>query len=259
MSRPILSCVAAVAALLVGALASAQQRVAEETIPQDLPSEVRSLLEQCYAPAASARGGAAEKLGELKEKAGPAVPFLISMLGDDVSYMDSFTAGGMTISGSTSPGRKAAVALGRIGSAAVEPLLKVLQDAKGPNRDKAALALKIAQDPRAVPPLIEALADKDAQLRYEAASALGSLKDERAVAPLIEALADKDARLRGEAASALGGLKDMRAVAPLIGALSDADKEVSSAAQAALEELTAQKFGKNRARWEKWWQTNKKQ
>jgi HEAT repeat protein len=190
----------------------------------DLPPEVRSLLEQCYA---SARGGAAEKLGQLKEKAEPAIPFLISMLGDDVSHLDSFRAGEMTIYGSTSPGRKAAVALGRIGSAAIEPLLKVLQDAKGPNRDMAALALGIAKDPRAVPPLIEALADKGAQLCGEAA--------------------------------ALGGLKDVRAVAPLIGALSDADKDVSRAAQNVLEKLTAQKFGKNRARWEKWWQTNKKQ
>jgi HEAT repeat protein len=228
MSRPIFSCVAAVAALLVGALASAQQRAAKETIPQDLPTEVRSLLEQCRASAASARGGAAEKLGELKEKAGPAVPFLISMLGDDVEYSDSITVGGMTIYGNTSPGRKAAVALGRIGSEAIEPLLKVLQDVKGPNRDKAAVALGIAKDPRAVPPLIEALADKDARLRREAASALGSLKDERAVAPLI-------------------------------GALSDADEAVPRAAQEALEELTAQKFGKDRGRWEQWWQTNKKQ
>jgi hypothetical protein len=48
-------------------------------------------------------------------------------------------------------------------------------------------------------------------------------------------------------------------VAPLIGALSDPDQAVSSAAQEALEQLTAQKFGKDQARWQAWWQAHKKQ
>jgi HEAT repeat protein len=235
MSRYGFSCVAVVAVFLAGAVASAQPKLPKETIPQDLPSEIRSLLEQCYASEASARGSAArtrgeaaKNLGQLKEKAGPAVPFLISMLGDDESYADSIRAGQMIIHGTSSPGRRAAVALGSIGSAAVEPLLKVLEAAKGSDRNNAALALGIAKDPRAVP-------------------------------PLIEALAGQDARLRSEAATALGRLKDTRAVAPLIGALSDPDEAVSRAAREALEELTAQKFGKDQARWQEWWQANKKQ
>jgi len=235
MSRSGCSCVAVAAVFLAGALASAQPRLPKETIPQDLPSEIRALLEQCYASAPSARGSAArtrgdaaKSLGQLKEKAAPAVPFLISMLGDNVGYTESTRVGQTMIFGISSPGRHAAVALGSIGSAAVEPLLKVLEAAEGPNRDKAALALGIAKDPRAVP-------------------------------PLIEALAGQDARLRSEAATALGGLKDQRAVAPLIGALSDPDEAVSSAAQEALGQLTAQKFGKNQARWQAWWQAHKKQ
>lgn len=59
--------------------------------------------------------------------------------------------------------------------------------------------------------------------------------------------------LRAEAAGALGGLKDLRAVAPLIGALREGDKGVSDKAHEALQELTAQKFGTDPARWREWW------
>jgi HEAT repeat protein len=104
----------------------------------------------------------------------------------------------------------------------------VLQDLEGPNRDKAAVALGIAEGPKVVQPLIHALADKNAQLRREATAALGRLKD-------------------------------MRAAPPLIGALSDGDEAVSRECQEALEELTAQKFGKDPARWQERWRANKKE
>jgi HEAT repeat protein len=219
----------ALVALLVGTgAASGQPRLTKEAIPKDLPSDIRVLLEECFAPGPSARGDAAKKLGELGAQASAAVPFLVSMLGDDESYMDSFKAGTMVLYGMSSPGRRAAVALGSIGSAAVEPLLRVLQEKEGPNRDKAALGLGLAKDPRAV-------------------------------VPLIEALADKEARLQGEAAEALGSLKDLRAVAPLIAALRDGDEAVSGKAHEALQELTAQKLGKDPAQWQEWWQSQKKQ
>jgi HEAT repeat protein len=217
----------ALLALLLASAASAQPRLAQDTIPQDVPAEIRTLIEQCYGSSPAARGDAAKALGELGAKASAAVPFLASMLGDDESYMDSVKIGTLVLHGMSSPSRRAAVALGQIGAPAIDPLLRLLQDRKGANRDKAALAL-------------------------------GITRDSRAVTPLIEAIADKEARLRAEAASALGGMKDLRAVAPLIGALRDADQAVSDKACEALQELTGQKLGKDWERWQEWWQSQKK-
>jgi len=223
-----LSCVIAAAVAFSAVSANAQPKLAKGAIPQDASPEVRQLLERCYASTASARGDAADGLGELKELSGPAIPHLMSMLGDDESYMKTFTAGTLRIPGTTSPGGRAAVALGKIGGAAVEPLLKLLADRTQGHRDRAAMALGIAKDPRAVQ-------------------------------PLIRALLEKEAPLRAAAAEALGGLKDRRAVEPLIGALGDPQDEVSRGAQSALEELTEQKLGKDAARWQEWWKANRAQ
>ncbi len=218
----------AIVALLLVVPASAQPKLGKEAIPLDVPSDVRILLEHCFESQASARGDAAKKLGELGARASAAVPFLVSILGDDESFMDSIKIGTMVIHGMSSPGRQAAVALGSIGGPAVEPLLRSLQDKAAANRDKAALAL-------------------------------GGTKDARAVLPLIDALADKDARVRAEAASALGSLKDLRAVPPLIAALRGGEQAVTGKAHEALQELTAQKFGKDPAQWQEWWQSHGKQ
>lgn len=226
------STVLALVVLGIASSASAQSgigpKVGKEAIPKDIAPNVRLLIEQLYAPVPQKRGDAAKALGELGEKGALAIPFLIAMLGDEESYMDSFTIGNFRFHGFTDPARRAAVALGSMGGGAVEPLLKILKDRKELNREKAAVALGVA-------------------------------KDSRAVAPLIEVLAETDAGLRAEAAEALGKIKDARAVEPLIKLLKDASDEVSGKAQTALEEITGQKFGNDQTQWLQWWQKNKKQ
>jgi len=69
-------------------------------------------------------------------------------------------------------------------------------------RYNAALALGKIGKP-AVEPLIAALKDKDSRVRYSAAWALGKIGDKRAVEPLIAALKDKDSTVRRDAAWAL--------------------------------------------------------
>lgn len=204
---------------------SAQPRVAKETIPKDAPSNIRELLEACYSPGALARGKAAKGLGDLKSDARVAVPFLMSMLEDKESYMDSFQAGTLTIHGFSTPGRQAAVALGNVGGPAVAPLLALLGSPRA-DRDLAVVALGITRDPSAVMPLVKALTDKTAAVRAEAASALGAMKDRRAVEPLIEAL-------------------------------SDPEPNVQSNAESALQQVTGQKLGKVPAPWREWWKANK--
>jgi HEAT repeat protein len=221
----------ALVALLAGIPAAGQPKLAKESIPPDLPPKIRLLVEQCFAPAPSARGDAAEKLGRLGAEAAPAIPFLVSMLGDDETYSGSSTVGSggfsMGLSGTFNVGRVAAVALSKIGRPAVKPLLDVLQDQQALARERAAVALGLAGDPTAVE-------------------------------PLIGALGDNDPRVRREAAKALGFLKDLRAVVPLINSLADADEAASHEAQRALEELTAQTFGKDQARWREWWQATRR-
>ena len=67
----------------------------------------------------------------------------------------------------------------------------------------------------AVEPLIEGLKDKDSNVRMGVAEALGKIKDVRAVEPLIGSLKDPEPGVCEKAAIALGEIKDARAVEPL--------------------------------------------
>lgn len=146
--------------------------------------------------------------------------------------------------------RKASLeALGELRApAALEPLLRALEDPQGDIRILAAQALRAIRDVRTVDPFMRALRDPSAAVQEEAARALEHLNDLRAVPPLLEALqvnvlhenADRAiaqailtlahtqaepliALLRNkkrvawkEAALALGALHDQRAVDPLV-------------------------------------------
>jgi len=54
-----------------------------EKIPSDTPAEIREQIEKLYSSDASVRLVAAERLGRMGERAIPAIPFLIEILGDD--------------------------------------------------------------------------------------------------------------------------------------------------------------------------------
>ena len=110
----------------------------------------------------------------------------------------------------------AARALGQIGAAAVEPLLKALEGGSGLVRATVAEMLGGSRDPRVIAPLVALLGDNEKRLRSAAANALGRTGDRRAVEPLIEALGDSDPEVRTTAAHSLGLLKDGRAAAPLV-------------------------------------------
>ncbi|MGH8887873.1 MAG: HEAT repeat domain-containing protein, partial [Egibacteraceae bacterium] len=132
----------------------------------------------------------------------------------------------------------AAYALGRSGDErAVGPLLKLLDDAQGRVRCGAAYALRCCGDKRAVEPLLKLLGDANGNVRNLAAYALGNYDDERAVEPLLEHLADLDGWVHVMATHTLGELGDERAVEPLLKLLGDADAEVRAVAAQALGKL----------------------
>jgi len=121
----------------------------------------------------------------------------------------------------------AAVALQKIGSAATDDLIVIIQH-RGPatygHWDGIALAassLGTIGDARAVEPLIAALANDNREVRISAIGALGKLGDPRAVGALVALLenAGRDGELRIAITVVLGKLGDPRAVYPLIAAL----------------------------------------
>lgn len=115
----------------------------------------------------------------------------------------------------------ASMALAKMGSAAVEPLIAALESYTWYGRELAADALGRIKDPRAVDPLIRLLRMMQVRNEYgskeareAAVEALGELKDPRAVEPLIASLHDGDAY--DEAIVALGKIGHPRAAKPLI-------------------------------------------
>lgn len=102
-------------------------------------------------------------------------------------------------------------ALVSFGPAAVEPLLKTLQDGQsveGPIR-----ALAEIGDRRALEPLRGILKGDDPVSRLEGAAALVRLGDSQAIEAVLAALLGQETRLAG--VKALGYLKDKRAIEPL--------------------------------------------
>ena len=206
-----------VTVLFLGFNCYAQPNIPKENIPSNLSAEVKAEVEGLYAPEAVKRAQAANKLGNMGEKAVPAIPLLIGMLGDSAG-IELKADPESKIAENTSPGIEAAVALGKIGDPALEPLIGALKDKNPHVRVLAAVALEELENPKAVEALIAALKDENLDVQSSAARALGEINDTRAVDPLIAALKDKKPEVRGTAAVALGEIGDKKATMPLVAA-----------------------------------------
>jgi HEAT repeat protein len=130
----------------------------------------------------------------------------------------------------------AAMALARLGAAAVQPLIAQLKGADRATRSVLALVLSRIGEP-AAGPLLDALRSDDAPTRHGAAWALGQLGEKRATEPLLALLKDPDPEARGGAAWALGELREPRALDPLLAMLKDPVAEPRWGAAEALGKL----------------------
>lgn len=133
--------------------------------------------------------------------------------------------------------RAAPLALGRIGSPAVKPLIAELKNEDIYIRLAIIDVLRMIGDARAVGPLIPVLRDENWRVRRAAAWVLGTLGDVRAAEPLILLLKDEMRCVRESAARALGRIGDVRAIGPLRAILEERDEEVRKAAAEALEKI----------------------
>jgi hypothetical protein len=98
---------------------------------------------------------------------------------------------------------EAAKALGSLGPAAMDALIRALKKRNKNIRLVIIQALTEIRDPKSVPMLIEMLKDESTEVRWEATIALGEIGDPQAVEPLVMCLRDHDKYVRYGAAFSL--------------------------------------------------------
>jgi HEAT repeat protein/Uri superfamily endonuclease len=173
----------------------------------------------------------------------------------------------MLATGSEENREVAALALGRLGAAAIAPLAAMLAESDANSRWWAARALAEVGERGAVEPLVGALTDAEPDVRACAALALGrigegaaapalasrltdesafvasiaadalSMIGESAIDALVTMLTDDSPHVRLLSVRALGRIKSQRAIVPLFGVLEDSSYLVRYYAQQALEAL----------------------
>ena len=132
---------------------------------------------------------------------------------------------------------RAIAALGQLKArAAVEVLLRIVEDPKDVLKAAAVSALGEIGDPRSAQPIVDSMSYMTSGSWYEIAVALRKLGDPGTTA-LIGALKRNDESVRIDAARGLGVIKDARAVGPLIALLNDPVDTVRGAAAGSLGDI----------------------
>ncbi|MFX1255963.1 MAG: HEAT repeat domain-containing protein [Promethearchaeota archaeon] len=118
-------------------------------------------------------------------------------------------------------------ALVKLGSQAIELLLKALDHENSRIRQEIALIFTELQDSRAIEPLTRALEDTDGHVRFYAARALQKLGKAHGIEALINiALSDENEYIRSSAVMDLAKIDDARCTETVFRALEDKNKEV---------------------------------
>jgi HEAT repeat protein len=212
-----------------------------------LPSDLKDAIEGTLSSSAVNRGKAAKVLGELGERASPAVPFLIKLLSDDAKVGSIHLPANKEIPfrpGDVVPsqdvpvtvGDNAQEALERIGKPSVERCAAALKASSDTVRRYLIEVLGDIKDSRAIEPIGALLDDPNPWLRNQAVRAFLLWDDPRIIPHLIRALRDENYRVRQSAVWVMGTVHDPRLVQPLIDALKDKDESVRRGAVKALEE-----------------------
>lgn len=169
-----------------------------------IPVTVRQQIERLRSGRATDRAHAAMALAELGKDAEAAIPLLMSMLTDDTKLQWKSTSGGR--GEVTTPGREAAIAVGRISGTNASQLLEILDE----NR----MALLSEKD-------AETIVDRRNRVRNSIVG-LGYTQDQRAAIKLLSHLDEEP----GLVAVALGRIGDPRAIQPLIDKLRMINRDV---------------------------------
>lgn len=221
----------------------AQTDSAKQNNNFNAPSDVRKLIAELHSTSAETRAKAACALGEKRERAVAAIPFLLVLLSDgapidsedscrnEFPFEDETWKPEFAEVKETSVGEAATQALMAIYEPAIEPLISALLRAEHWRaRKNAAWALHNRGGIRGdvMEALIVAARDEAWQVRAQATYALGHKgSSEIDVIPhLIAALSDEHPRVRETAGLGLWQCADQRAFGPLLTALKDSDPDV---------------------------------
>jgi HEAT repeat protein len=222
---------------------------AQRNIPGDMPVEVRKQIESLSSDDPVKRASAACALGRMGERAAPAIPALLELLGDGAPIPTKNGCGNQEPFEDEpwepeyeqvkepSPGEAATHALMAIGDQALEPLKDVLL--RGDHwRARKNAAWALAHCGEAVEQLVAALKDTAWQVRAQAAYALFQRGgDSRQVIEALSAAVNDEAwQVREQAVFALGhkGSGEADVVKPLIAALKHKDARVRASAAGSL-------------------------
>ena len=206
-------------------------------------------------PKIEVRQAAAKALGNTAHPA--ALPYLMEALHDSFWWYEREYAAADLLH-----------AIEKMNGAAIDPLIKALEDKEGTVRKFAATLLGKLGDPRAIEPLgmmlydmhhdvgsaaaeslakfgapaidvlIKALSHPEMWIRIHSVSALSRIKDPRVASALLEMLNDPEREVKKQVILALGELKDARTLPALQEIASRrADRELHTLAKEAIENL----------------------
>lgn len=202
---------------------------AEESLIRIGPAAIPALIKALENDAPEVKESAARVLGKMGSDAKEAVPVLISLINDEDENLSRTVIMALgeikdaraikplidTFYRNPSSENVAPIALGKIGSEAIPPLVEKLKEEKAIVRNFSASALgEIGPAAKvAVPSLIAMLKDPD--VRTQAIRALGKIKDKEALQPLLALLKQKP--LPEGVIEALGEIgPDAKAAVPLL-------------------------------------------
>jgi HEAT repeat protein len=215
-----------------------QPRIPVDKIPANIPAEVRAHIKELYSETPAKRMKAALEIGKLGEKAKDAVPFLIGMLYDSDFVLQQSDH---NIKVSISPAKASMLALIRIGSLAVMPLIAACRDENIDTRKYAVEALGNIKDARAVESLVAALKDKKTVVREYAHKALmqviEGLKERQDEKQLIGMLQYERPSVRIAVIEALGNVPRTRVAENLVPFLENGDSYIRKKSADALKKI----------------------
>lgn len=217
----------------------------ELEIPAAMPPEIKRQVMAMYAMEADRRGGAVFAFWNKPDKALPAIPWLVALLGDQ--ELAAAKQGRIPV------GMVSSRLLEELGRPAVQPLMDAL--AQGQETHAQVMILRVlgkigeagsleaiikkSQFPpppseREKPSLVNIAPDlkrlkqkpPPPEVRVQAVEALLNFKDPRAASALLASLDDPDPRVRAAAAKTLGQRGDAQALSALIAKGGDAEAEV---------------------------------
>jgi len=174
-------------------------------------------------PIMEVRQSAARALGETKHPA--AVPFLMEALHDSSWWFEREEAASDLL-----------IAIEKMGSTAVEPLIEALGDKEGTVRKYSSIVLGRMGDPRAIDELGMTLYDLHNEVGQAAAEALAKF-GARTVDIFIGALSHPEAAVRENSVVALSKIQDARVGQLMAEMLGDPAREVKLQALQAIERL----------------------